>query len=131
MVLDTSAVLAILLDEPERATFVDLIEGADLRLMSAASYLEAAIVIDYRIGYEGDRDLRFFLIEADIQIVPVTVDQVDVARATYRKFGRGYHPAGLNYGDCMAYALASTMRQPLLFKGNEFSRTDVARVAGS
>jgi ribonuclease VapC len=126
MVIDTSATLAILFDEPERRMFNEKIESDATRLMSAASYLEAAIIIDDRRGSEGERDLRLFIAEAEIEIIAVTVEQAEVAREAYRQFGRGNHPAGLNFGDCFAYALARVASEPLLFKGNDFSKTDLA-----
>jgi ribonuclease VapC len=125
MVIDTSAVLAILLGEPERRRFNERIEADPIRLMSAASYLETAIVVDDRFGYEGARDLKLFLAEAEIAIEPVTLEQAEAAREAYRRFGKGNHPAALNFGDCFAYALARITAQPLLFKGNDFRRTDV------
>jgi ribonuclease VapC len=126
MVIDTSATLAILFDEPERRMFNEKIESDATRLMSAASYLEAAIIIDDRRGSEGERDLRLFIAEAEIEIIAVTVEQAEVAREAYRQFGRGNHPAGLKFGDCFAYALARVASEPLLFKGNDFSKTDLA-----
>lgn len=125
MVIDTSAVLAILLGEPERRRFNEKIEANPIRLMSAASYLEAAIVIDDRFGYDGARDLKLFLTEAEVAIEPVTLEQAEVAREAYRRFGKGNHPAGLNFGDCFAYALARITGEPLLFKGNDFTQTDI------
>jgi ribonuclease VapC len=125
MVIDTSAVLAILFDEPERRTFNEKIEADTTRLMSAASYLEAAIIVDDRLGSEGERDFRLFMAEADIEVVSVTIEQAEIAREAYRRYGRGNHPAGLNYGDCFAYALASVASEPLLFKGNDFGKTDL------
>jgi ribonuclease VapC len=100
-----------------------------VRLMSAASYLEAAIIIEDRFGYEGARDLRLFMVEAAIEVVPVTLEQAEIAREAYRAYGRGNHPARLNFGDCFAYALAKSSAEPLLFKGDDFSRTDIAVVA--
>ena len=126
MVIDTSAALAILFDEPERRLFNEKITADATRLMSAASYLEAAIIVDDRLGREGERDFRLFLGEAGIEIVAVTVEQADLAREAYRRFGRGNHPAGLNYGDCFAYALARIAGEPLLFKGNDFGKTDLS-----
>jgi ribonuclease VapC len=128
MVIDSSAVLAILQDEPERATFNRAIAADRVRLLSAANYLEVAIIIDRRRGEEGARDLRHYLIDAAINIVPVSASQAELARAAYRRFGRGYHPARLNFGDCLAYALAQETGEPLLFKGEDFPRTDVATV---
>ncbi|MGE0117943.1 MAG: type II toxin-antitoxin system VapC family toxin [Dongiaceae bacterium] len=126
MVIDTSALLAILLGEKEVRDFNERIEADATRLLSAASYLEAAIIIDDRLGPEGGRDLKLFLVEADIEVVPVTLEQVDVAREAYRSFGRGNHPARLNFGDCFAYALAKVTDEPLLYKGEDFAKTDLA-----
>jgi ribonuclease VapC len=125
MVIDSSALLAILFDESEQRQFNEKIEADAIRLMSAASYLEAAIIIDDRLGYEGARDLKLFIAEAEIEIVPVTLEQAEIAREAYRNYGRGNHPAGLNYGDCFAYALAKTTQQALLFKGDDFAKTDI------
>jgi ribonuclease VapC len=125
MVIDSSALLAILFGEPEKRRFNQLIEAHAVRLMSAASYLESAIIIDDRLGYEGGRDFKLFLAEADIAIEPVTLEQAEVAREAYRRFGRGNHAAALNFGDCFAYALAKATGEPLLFKGNDFSQTDI------
>ena len=124
--IDSSAVVAILQDEPERSALVRKLARDRVRLLSAANYLEAAIVIDDRLGDAGARDLRLFLIEATIEIVAVTAAQAELARVAYRRFGRGNHPARLNYGDCFAYALARETGEPLLFKGDDFSRTDIA-----
>lgn len=129
MVIDSSALLAILFDEPERAAFVRRIAADPMRLMCVANWLEAAIIIDDRLGEEGARDLKLFLLEAAIALVPVTAEQAELARAAYRRYGRGNHPARLNYGDCFAYALARDTGEPLLFKGDGFARTDVAVAA--
>ena len=125
MVIDTSAMLATLFDEPERRRVNEKIEAAEVRLMSAASYVETAIVIERRLGYEGARDLAFFLQTAGIEIVPVDGDQAEIAREAHRRFGTGRHPAGLDFGDCFAYALAKASGLPLLFKGEAFKHTDV------
>jgi len=129
MVIDTSALLAILFGEPQRQSFNEKIAKDEVRLMSAASYLEAAMIIDDRFGYEGARDLRLFMVEAAIEVVPVTLEQAEMAREAYRAYGRGNHPARLDFGDCFAYALAKSSAEPLLFKGDDFSRTDIAVVA--
>ena len=126
MVIDSSALLAILFDEPERRQFNEKIEADEIRLISAASYLETAIIIDDRLGHEGARDLKLLMAEAEIEVVPVTIEQAEIAREAYRSYGRGNHPAGLNYGDCLAYALAKATQQALLFKGNDFGKTDIA-----
>jgi ribonuclease VapC len=125
MVIDSSALLAILFGEPEKRRFNELIEAHAVRLMSAASYLESGIIIDDRLGYEGGRHFKLFLEEADIAIEPVTLEQAEVARDAYRQFGKGNHAAALNFGDCFAYALAKTTGEPLLCKGNDFSQTDI------
>lgn len=129
MVIDTSAILAILLNEPERRSFNEKIEGDPVCLMSAASYFEAAIIIDNRVGHDRGRDLKLLVVEAGIEIMPVTLEQAEIAREAYRRFGRGNHSAGLNFGDCFAYALAKTSDEPLLFKGSDFSRTDLLPAA--
>jgi len=125
MVIDTSALIAILGGEPERYAFIERIDADPVRLLTAANYLEAAIIIDDRFGAEGDRDLRRFLSEAGFEIEPVTVSHAEIAREAYRRFGRGNHPARLNYGDCFAYALARATGEPLLFKGQDFAQTDI------
>jgi ribonuclease VapC len=125
MVLDTSALLAILQDEPERRAFNEAIEAAGSRLLSVASYVETSMVIESRHGAEGLRDLDLVVDRAQIELVAVDVEQGRVACRAFSRFGKGRHPAGLNYGDCFAYALASTRAEPLLFKGGDFSATDV------
>lgn len=129
MVLDTSALLAILFDEPERHAFNVQIAADPVRLMSAATYLETAIAIESRWRYEGTRDLKAFIAEAGIEIVSVTAEHAEIARDAYRRFGKGLHAAGLNFGDCFAYALAKSADEPLLFKGNAFSLTDIRPAA--
>ena len=123
--IDSSALIAILQDEPERPVFVRKLAQDPARLISAANWLETAIVIDDRFGEAGARDLKLLLIEAAVEIVPVTAAQAELARAAYRRFGRGNHTAKLNYGDCFAYAVAQETGEPLLFKGNEFGQTDI------
>ena len=130
MVIDTSALLAILQDEPERRSFNEAIEAAEVRLLSLGSFLEVSIVIETRYGAEGLRDLDLFVERAHIELLSVDFEQAMMARHGYSRFGRSRHPAGLNYGDCFAYALARVLDQPLLFKGDDFSRTDVAPWAG-
>lgn len=128
MVIDTSAVLAILQDEPERARFTAAIADAAQRSMSAATLLEVAIVTEVRFGVEGGRHLDQLLERAAVEIEAVDEEQVRIAREAYRRFGKGKHPAGLNYGDCFSYALAHVRQQRLLFKGDDFAQTDVAPV---
>jgi ribonuclease VapC len=126
MVIDTSALLAILQDEPERRSFNESIESADSRVMSVATFVEVSIVVESRYGAEGLRDLDLFTERAGIELVPVDVEQARVARAAFSRFGKGRHPAALNFGDCFSYALARVRSEPLLAKGEDFSRTDVA-----
>lgn len=125
MVIDTSALVAILTDEPERRRFNEVLEAAPVRLISAATLLEAALVLESRKGEHGGRELDLFLHRARFEIVPVDEDQVELARGAYRKYGKGRHPAALNFGDCFSYALAKQRREPLLYKGQDFARTDV------
>ncbi|HTG35568.1 MAG TPA: type II toxin-antitoxin system VapC family toxin [Thermoanaerobaculia bacterium] len=125
MVIDTSALLAILLDEPERRIFNEAIEAAESRRMSAAIFVEVSIVIESRFGAEGIRDLDLFIERAGISLVPVDFDQAQMARRAYSRFGKGRHRAGLNYGDCFSYALAMVLGEPLLYKGDDFRQTDV------
>jgi len=127
MVLDTSAVLAILQDEPERRAFNEAIESADSRSLSLASLVEVSIVIEARYGAAGVRHLDRLLDRAGVSVVPVDVEQGKVARQAFSRFGKGRHAAGLNFGDCFSYALAQVLGEPLLFKGDDFSRTDVTR----
>lgn len=126
MVVDTSAVLAVLRDEPERRAFNEAIATAETRLMSVASFVELSIVVLSRHGEDGLRDLDLYLERAGIELVPVDPEQGRIARHAYGRFGKGRHPAGLNYGDCFSYALAVVRGQALLFKGEDFGRTDVA-----
>ena len=128
MVIDTSALVAMLGDEPEAQQFEAAVEADAVRLMSTASYLETAIVIETRFGEPGGRELDLWLHRAGVNLVAVDADQADAARAAYRRFGKGRHRAGLNYGDCFAYALAKTSGQPLLFKGDDFAHTDISAV---
>ena len=131
MVIDTSALIAILQDEPERRAFNEAIEAAERRAMSAASFVEASMVIEARYGPNGVRDLDLFIAKAGIELVAVDSDQAHVARTAFRVYGKRRHPAGLNFGDCFAYALARTLDEPLLFNGNDFSLTDVATCSES
>ena len=125
MVIDTSALVAILLDEPERRAFNEKIEADPRRLVSAVTFVEAALVIEARVGEAGGRELDLFLHRANVETVPVDADQAEIARRAFRRYGRGRHPAGLNFGDCFAYALVKTTGEPLLFKGDDFGRTDI------
>lgn len=125
MVIDSSALAAILFGEPERRQFIEAIEAADSKLISVANWLEISIVIEARTGAEGSRDLEQFIERASIEIVPVDLEQGRFARDAWLRFGKGRHPAALNYGDCSAYALARARSQTLLFKGDDFIHTDI------
>jgi len=128
MILDTSAVIAILRDEPDAAAFAEAIEQAARRRISAVNYVEAAAVIDGSRDPIASRRFDELLREADVTIEAVSENQARIARAAYRDFGRGSgHPAKLNFGGCFAYALAKARREPLLFKGDDFAHTDVRR----
>jgi len=125
MVLDTSALLAILLGEPERRTFAESIEAAERRLLSAANFVETSMILESRHGADGVGALDRLLAAAGIEIAAVDAAQAREAREAFRRFGIGRHRAALNFGDCFAYALAKCRSEPLLFKGNDFSETDV------
>jgi ribonuclease VapC len=128
MVIDTSAIVAMLTDEHDAPGLEAAVEADPVRLMSTASYLEAAIVIETRFGEPGGRELDLWLHRAGVNLVAVDTDQADAARAAYRRYGKGRHRAGLNYGDCFAYALAKISGQPLLFIGDDFAHTDIGVV---
>ena len=128
MVLDTSALIALLQNEPEAEDFRTALELDETRMVSAATLLETAMVIETRKGEAAGRELDRLIDKASITIVAVDADQIEEARRAWRRFGRGRHEAALNYGDLFSYALSQTTGQPLLFKGDEFRRTDVARV---
>ncbi|MSO93190.1 MAG: type II toxin-antitoxin system VapC family toxin [Rhodospirillales bacterium] len=125
MVIDTSAIFALLLGEADAPRVARAIEAHSPRLLSAANLLEASIVIESRKGEAGGRDLDLLLYRAAIEVVPVDHDQAEIARGAWRRFGKGRHPAGLNYGDCFAYALATSRRMALLFSGADFTKTDI------
>jgi len=125
MVIDTSALAAILQGEPGRRRLIEAIEAADSRRMSVAGFVEISIVIESRYGAEGLQDLDRFISRADIELVPVDVQQAHLARGAFSRFGRGRHRAALNYGDCFSYALATVLEEPLLSKGDDFPHTDV------
>jgi ribonuclease VapC len=128
MIVDTSVIIAILRDESDAGELADAIDLADVRRISAASYLEAAVVTDGNRDPILSRRLDSLLQESLIDIEPVTVEQARIAREAYRDFGKGRQRAGLNFGDCFVYALAKDKAEPLLFKGNDFRNTDVEPV---
>ena len=125
MVIDTSALLAILQREPEREAFLACIETAAIRVISAASVIETSMVVLSRSGEDGLRILEALLRDLRIEQAPLTAGHVSFAVDAFRRFGKGRHPAGLNFGDCLSYALARATGEPLLFKGCDFSRTDI------
>ena len=125
MVLDSSAIVAVMLQEPEADLFAAKIAEAEKCQISAANYLECAMALMARRGIGTERELDFLFEEAGIEIVPVSVAHARMARHAFRRYGKGRHPAGLNFGDCFSYALAKSTGEPLLFKGDDFSRTDV------
>ena len=128
MVIDTSALIALLELEPEAPDVAEAIESDPVRLVSAGTVLEASIVVLVRRGEDGTRELDLLLDKARIEVVPVTPEHVALGRDAYARFGKGRHPASLNFGDCFAYALAMASGEPLLFKGEDFPMTDVASV---
>ena len=129
MVIDSSALVAIFLNEPERPHFLELISQADKKLLSAASVVESGIVLETRAGPAIAREFDLFLHEADIEIVSVDEVQADRAQMAHRKFGKGNHRAGLNFGDCFTHALATVAGEPVLAKGPEFSLADLQVLA--
>ena len=128
MVIDTSAVIALLLGEPEAKGLAEAIADDPKRLISALSALETSIVIEARKGESGGREFDLLLHRAQITIVSMDPDQYEIARLAWRTYGKGRHPAGLNIGDCCSYALAKHSGESLLFKGDDFSQTDIPAV---
>lgn len=127
MIIDTSALIAILRDEPDAARYARAIEQAETCRMSAANFVEAAVVIDGSRDPIASRRFDDLCREAGLTIEPVTEAQARIAREAYRDFGRGSgHPARLNFGDCFAYALAKVTGEPVLFKGEDFTHTDIS-----
>ena len=127
MVIDSSALIAILLGESEGGAFINAITADRTRLVSAATWLEASMVILSRRGEPGLVELRAFASRAALQVAGFGPEHVDLAIDAFRLFGKGRHPASLNYGDCISYALAKATGEPLLFKGEDFSETDSKR----
>jgi ribonuclease VapC len=126
MVIDTSALVAIFFGEPERQAFLDAITTAGSRLVSAANILETGIVLEGRHGEAAGREFDLFVVRANLKIVPVDAEQIDLARSAWRKYGKGRHSAALNFGDCFSYALAKFSGEPLLAKGADFALTDIS-----
>jgi ribonuclease VapC len=126
MIIDTSALMAILRDEPEASSCAHAIEDSAVRRLSAANFVEAAVIIDASCDPVASRRFGDLIKEARILIEPVTEQQARIAREAYRDFGKGSsHPAKLNFGDCFAYALAKFTGEPWLFKGDDFAHTDI------
>ncbi|MEA3544000.1 MAG: type II toxin-antitoxin system VapC family toxin [Thermodesulfobacteriota bacterium] len=128
MVIDTSAIIAILTAEPETNRLAHAIATDPKRIISSFSLLEAGIVIEARKGESGGRELDLLLHRINIEVIPLTSDQTQLAQEAWRRFGKGKHSAKLNIGDCCSYALAKYSGEPLLFKGNDFNQTDIAIV---
>ncbi len=125
MIVDTSAVLGVLFDEPDAERFTRSIAEAPACRMPTANFLEAALVVEGRAGMAGGHELDLFIERAAIELVPVSIEQAQAARRAWQRFGKGNHPAGLNFGDCFAYALSEVTEEPLLYKGEDFALTDV------
>ena len=128
MVVDSSALLSILFQEDDRELYLRALSSDDKRLMSTVSFVETSIVAERRRGADGLLVLDQLIAATSIELVSVDITQAHAARSAYRIFGKGRHPAALNFGDCFAYALAKTLMEPLLYKGDDFSKTDVAQV---
>ena len=126
MIIDTSALVSILDQEPEAERLAYAIATASERMLSAANLVETGIVMQVRRGDEAVRDLDLVLAKLEIEIIAVSAKQANLARKAFQRFGRGRHPARLNFGDCFAYALAKDSGASLLFKGEDFSQTDIA-----
>ena len=129
MVLDTSALLALLLGEPSAPRLAAAVQAAAARYVSAASVLETAVVMQARVGEQGDLEVDALLRDLDLDVIPVDAEQLRLARDAAVRFGKGRHPAGLNYGDLFSYGLAVSLGEPLLCTGADFARTDVALAA--
>ena len=125
MIIDTSAIVAILFSEEDAQIYAEAISRADTCRVSAATFVETAIVVESQTKNNGSRQLDAFIRQAGITIEPVTEEQAHIARQAFTDFGKGSHPAGLNYGDCFSYALSKAAREPLLFKGKDFAQTDL------
>jgi ribonuclease VapC len=132
VIVDSSVLIAILTGESDAEELNDLLSGADRPMLSVANYLETAIVLDRHRSASPDEKLDRYLAAGTIELVDVTESQVRIARSAYRNFGKGSrHPAGLNFGDCFAYALAVERDEPLLYKGGDFRHTDVRSALSS
>ncbi|MDD2324880.1 MAG: type II toxin-antitoxin system VapC family toxin [Alphaproteobacteria bacterium] len=128
MLVDSSALVAVLEEEPEAALFASLMYDAEHLYLSAATLLEVSIVMQSRRKERGENALNELLSLYKVEIVPFTSDQADLARRAHKRYGRGNHPAKLNFGDCISYAVAKDMGEPLLYKGEDFDKTDCEKV---
>jgi ribonuclease VapC len=130
VILDTSAVSAIFFGEADGEHYLQMIAKADRCRISAANFVELCLVIEGQLGPEAGRQLDMFFLRAEIVVEAVTVEHAQLARQAFLDFGKGRHPAQLNFGDCFAYALAKATGEPLLFKGMDFSKTDIGKAEG-
>jgi ribonuclease VapC len=128
MIIDSSALFAILLQEPEAERIARAIARDPTRLISAATWLEISMAVFLRVGEEGLRSLDLLVAKYHIEVVPMTPQQAEIARRAFKQYGKGIHPARLNFGDCIVYSLAKDTGEPLLFKGEDFDKTDIAIV---
>ncbi len=129
MILDTSALIAVLYGEPERAHFAQLIHDAESCRVSVVSFVELSMVVESQLGSDAERQVDTLFRRAGIAIEPVTVEHGRLARQAFLDYGKGRHKAGLNFGDCFSYALAKATGEPLLFKGDDFGLTDIQAAA--
>jgi ribonuclease VapC len=125
MIIDTSALMAIVRQEPDAERYARAIESAGVRRMSASTLVELCMVVEGQLGPDAMRQTHSLLRSIDVLIEPFTEEQARIAHQAFCDFGKGNHPAGLNFGDCFAYALAKDLREPLLYKGGDFAQTDV------
>jgi len=128
MVIDTSAIIAILRNEAAAPRLTAALDADPVRRLSAAALVETGIIMLSRYGEHGEREVDLFVQRAAIDIIAVTEEHAELARGAFRQYGKGRHPAGLNFGDCFSYALAAALDEPLLFVGDDFAKTDI-RVA--
>jgi len=128
VIVDSSVLIAILRNEPDAAAIAEALQQASILRVSAITFVEAAVVADNDRNPVLSRRFDTLIRDAQMLVEPVTVTQVEIARQAYRDFGKGRHKAGLNFGDCFAYALAKTLGEPLLFKGDDFKHTDLSPV---
>ena len=126
MVVDSSALLAVLFGEEDSASYIEALAAGERKYISSLNLFEAAVVVEARKGENGAKAFTALTANAELEVLPFDASQAEIALAAWRRFGRGRHPAGLNLGDCAAYALAITLNERLLFKGTGFTRTDVA-----